>query len=96
MEWAFVKLYSTVRVLSRHLRICIRGGLCIEISSQVGSLWFQCMVIAFVMLSFFEAKSPHVSHHQIENVMVNEKGYCVVVDMGFAKVVLDKTYTMCG
>lgn len=31
-----------------------------------------------------------------ENVMLNEHGYCVVVDMGFAKVVLDKTYTMCG
>lgn len=31
-----------------------------------------------------------------ENVMLNEKGYCVVVDMGFAKVVCDKTYTVCG
>mmetsp|Transcript_14504 Transcript_14504/g.31475 ORF Transcript_14504/g.31475 Transcript_14504/m.31475 type:complete len:966 (+) Transcript_14504:148-3045(+) len=31
-----------------------------------------------------------------ENVMLNANGYCVVVDMGFAKVVLDKTYTMCG
>jgi len=31
-----------------------------------------------------------------ENVMLDEKGYCVVVDMGFAKVVLDKTYTLCG
>lgn len=29
-------------------------------------------------------------------VMLNENGYCVVVDMGFAKVVMDKTYTMCG
>lgn len=28
--------------------------------------------------------------------MINSNGYCVVVDMGFAKVVLDKTYTMCG
>jgi len=31
-----------------------------------------------------------------ENVLLNEKGYCIIVDMGFAKVVLDKTYTMCG
>lgn len=31
-----------------------------------------------------------------ENVLLNEKGYCVVVDMGFAKVVTDKTYTVCG
>jgi len=32
----------------------------------------------------------------IITVMLNENGYCVVVDMGFAKVVMDKTYTMCG
>ena len=31
-----------------------------------------------------------------ENIMIDPKGYCVVVDMGMAKVVLDKTYTMCG
>ncbi|KAL3806407.1 hypothetical protein ACHAXA_006329 [Cyclostephanos tholiformis] len=31
-----------------------------------------------------------------ENVLINEKGYCVIIDMGFAKIVLDKTYTMCG
>ena len=31
-----------------------------------------------------------------ENVMLNSFGYCVVVDFGFAKVVVDKTYTMCG
>lgn len=31
-----------------------------------------------------------------ENIMINSLGYCVVVDMGFAKVVLDKTYTVCG
>ena len=31
-----------------------------------------------------------------ENIMLDSKGYCVIVDMGFAKIVLDKTYTMCG
>ena len=31
-----------------------------------------------------------------ENILLNQNGYCVVVDMGFAKVVLDKTYTVCG
>lgn len=31
-----------------------------------------------------------------ENVLIDSKGYCVVVDMGFAKVVVDKTYTLCG
>lgn len=31
-----------------------------------------------------------------ENAMICEKGYCLLIDMGFAKVVYDKTYTMCG
>mmetsp|Transcript_13386 Transcript_13386/g.30473 ORF Transcript_13386/g.30473 Transcript_13386/m.30473 type:complete len:895 (-) Transcript_13386:41-2725(-) len=33
-----------------------------------------------------------------ENVMIDSKGYCVVVDLGFAKVVPlgSKTFTMCG
>ena len=31
-----------------------------------------------------------------ENILLNVRGYCVIIDMGFAKIVLDKTYTMCG
>lgn len=31
-----------------------------------------------------------------ENVLIDQWGYCVLVDLGFAKVVVDKTYTLCG
>lgn len=31
-----------------------------------------------------------------ENIMIDEKGYPVVIDFGFAKVVTDKTFTLCG
>ena len=31
-----------------------------------------------------------------ENVLIDDKGYTVIVDLGFAKVVNDKTYTLCG
>lgn len=31
-----------------------------------------------------------------ENILIDSKGYCVLVDLGFAKVVSDKTYTLCG
>jgi len=31
-----------------------------------------------------------------ENVLIDKDGYCVVADMGFAKIVVDKTYTLCG
>jgi protein kinase A len=31
-----------------------------------------------------------------ENVMIDRDGYPVIVDLGFAKVVETKTYTLCG
>jgi len=31
-----------------------------------------------------------------ENVLIDDKGYTVIVDLGFAKIVNDKTYTLCG
>mmetsp|Transcript_19129 Transcript_19129/g.27207 ORF Transcript_19129/g.27207 Transcript_19129/m.27207 type:complete len:816 (+) Transcript_19129:184-2631(+) len=31
-----------------------------------------------------------------ENVLIDEDGYCILIDLGFAKVVTDKTYTLCG
>lgn len=31
-----------------------------------------------------------------ENVMLGADGYCTVIDMGFSKVVMEKTYTLCG
>jgi protein kinase A len=32
----------------------------------------------------------------LENVMIDSKGYPVLIDFGFAKYVVDKTYTLCG
>lgn len=31
-----------------------------------------------------------------ENALIDNKGYCIVVDYGFAKVVTSKTFTLCG
>ena len=31
-----------------------------------------------------------------ENVLLDSDGYCVIIDLGFAKVVQGKTYTFCG
>lgn len=31
-----------------------------------------------------------------ENVLIDDEGYTVIVDLGFAKIVNDKTYTLCG
>ena len=31
-----------------------------------------------------------------ENILIDSRGYCVLVDLGFAKIVVDKTFTLCG
>lgn len=31
-----------------------------------------------------------------ENALIDNNGYCTMIDLGFAKVVVDKTYTLCG
>jgi len=31
-----------------------------------------------------------------ENVLIGSDGYCILCDLGFAKVVAEKTYTLCG
>eukprot|EP00934_Nitzschia_sp_Nitz4_P001254 Nitzschia sp. Nitz4//scaffold200_size39268//3333//5875//NITZ4_007610-RA/size39268-augustus-gene-0.66-mRNA-1//1//CDS//3329541268//1254//frame0 len=40
----------------------------------------------------------HIIHRDLkpENVLINSKGYPVLIDLGFAKYVPDKTYTFCG
>mmetsp|Transcript_16181 Transcript_16181/g.21455 ORF Transcript_16181/g.21455 Transcript_16181/m.21455 type:complete len:947 (+) Transcript_16181:116-2956(+) len=31
-----------------------------------------------------------------ENILIDRDGYCILIDLGFAKLVLNKTHTMCG
>ena len=31
-----------------------------------------------------------------ENVLLDNTGYTVIIDLGFAKIIKDKTYTFCG
>jgi serine/threonine protein kinase len=33
---------------------------------------------------------------KLENVLIDAEGYCKIVDLGFAKVVTDKTFTLVG
>ena len=47
-------------------------------------------------LEFLHARNIAYRDLKPENLMINADGYLIVVDFGFAKVVLDRTFTVCG
>lgn len=53
---------------------------------------------ACILESLSHLHHRHISYRDLkpENILIDSLGYCVLVDLGFAKVVMDKTYTLCG
>jgi serine/threonine protein kinase len=53
---------------------------------------------AQVGAAFAHIHSKNIIHSDLkpENILIDDKGYGVLVDLGFAKIVMDKTYTLCG
>jgi len=53
---------------------------------------------ACILESLSHLHHRHISYRDLkpENILINAQGYCVLVDLGFAKIVMDKTYTLCG
>jgi CRP-like cAMP-binding protein len=47
-------------------------------------------------LGHFHQRSVAYRDLKLENILIGEDGYCVIVDLGFAKLVVDKTYTLVG
>ena len=47
-------------------------------------------------LSHFTQRKVAYRDLKLENVLIDADGYCIVVDLGFAKVVTDKTFTLVG
>lgn len=53
---------------------------------------------ACILESLSHLHHRHISYRDLkpENILIDGLGYCVLVDLGFAKIVMDKTYTLCG
>mmetsp|Transcript_7012 Transcript_7012/g.8675 ORF Transcript_7012/g.8675 Transcript_7012/m.8675 type:complete len:797 (+) Transcript_7012:95-2485(+) len=53
---------------------------------------------ACILESLSHLHHRHICYRDLkpENILIDAKGYCVLVDLGFAKIVMDKTYTLCG
>lgn len=53
---------------------------------------------ACILESLSHLHRRHICYRDLkpENILIDALGYCVLVDLGFAKIVMDKTYTLCG
>lgn len=53
---------------------------------------------ACILESLSHLHHRHITYRDLkpENILIDAMGYCVLVDLGFAKIVMDKTYTLCG
>ena len=63
------------------------------LSNDAAAFYGACLTEA---LSHLHSRS--ICHRDLkpENILINSAGYIVLVDFGFAKVVLDNTFTTCG
>eukprot|EP00584_Thalassiosira_punctigera_P023488 CAMPEP_0172573634 /NCGR_PEP_ID=MMETSP1067-20121228/136289_1 /TAXON_ID=265564 ORGANISM="Thalassiosira punctigera, Strain Tpunct2005C2" /NCGR_SAMPLE_ID=MMETSP1067 /ASSEMBLY_ACC=CAM_ASM_000444 /LENGTH=710 /DNA_ID=CAMNT_0013366241 /DNA_START=120 /DNA_END=2253 /DNA_ORIENTATION=- len=86
-EWKESALYKSLGAEGGNLSFSAGVGV------RKALFYGACIIDAFAYLH-----NRRIAYRDLkpENILLNKKGYCVVVDMGFAKVVLDKTYTMCG
>lgn len=66
------------------------GGI---VSDQHARFYSGCVLLA---LEHMHDQNILYRDLKPENIMIDEEGYCRVIDFGFAKVVEDRTYTICG
>ena len=63
------------------------------ISNAASIFYGGCILEA---LGYLHARNIVYRDMKPENALIDDKGYCIMIDLGFAKIVTDKTYTLCG
>ena len=87
---------STIRFVTEY----VQGGELFTYLRSVGRLsndhakFYAAQVV--VMLEYLHSKSIIYRDLKPENLLIGADGYLKLTDFGFAKVVVDRTYTICG
>lgn len=55
---------------------------------------YSAMVL--LMIEYLHAKNIIYRNFKPENLMLDNQGYLKLVDFGYSKVIVDKTFTLCG
>merc|ERR1711935_914681 len=63
------------------------------VSNEASLFYGACILEA---LGYLHARNIVYRDMKPENALIDDKGYCIMIDLGFAKIVTDKTYTLCG
>lgn len=63
------------------------------ISNEASLFYGGCILEA---LGYLHARNIVYRDMKPENALIDDQGYCIMIDLGFAKIVVDKTYTLCG
>jgi protein kinase A len=63
------------------------------ISNEASMFYGACILEA---LGHLHERNIAYRDMKPENALIDARGYCIMVDLGFSKTVADKTYTLCG
>lgn len=85
------ELYNVIHPPKAHIFAKQKHGL--DNDNYSAQFYAGCILEA---LGYLHAKNIVYRDLKPENAMIVNDGYCVLIDLGFAKVVTDKTFTMVG
>ena len=97
-EHVVVNTFSDKNCLYMLLEIVSGGELFAFLQTRGGSVSTRLALITACVVSVLNIFTQNICYRDLkpENLMIDAEGYIKMVDFGFAKVVTDQTYTLCG